>query len=263
MRIIDTHTHLYGETFEEDFDEVFERARTAGVEKMLLPNVDMDSVPEIKRAVDRYPDYLYPMMGLHPTSIDQGYKNQLKEIKDILFSAPEGYYIGVGEVGLDYYWDTTYKAQQQDAFAAQIEWSRELCLPLSIHTRSSIDDGVDIYKEAGEGKVRGAFHSFTGNAAELKRIENETNAFVGINGVVTFKNSFLREFLARNIPLDRVIIETDAPYLTPVPFRGKRNEPAYLVHIIRELALIYKESEKKVSSQLFVNSCKLFNLDPE
>lgn len=260
-RIIDTHTHLYGEAFKEDLPDVVERAMQSGISRMLLPNIDRSSFPELEESVRQFPEVLLPMMGLHPTSVDENYKEELAFVRAELQTPTLSRYYGVGEVGLDYYWDTTFKQHQQEAFATQIEWAKEYNLPLSIHTRSAVEDAIDIYKEAGEGRCSGVFHSFTGTAGELKRIDSETNAFVGISGVVTFKNSDLRDFLSRSIPLERVVIETDAPYLSPVPFRGKRNEPSYLHRIISELSIIYRKPEAEVSAQLLVNSVKLFNLE--
>lgn len=261
FRIIDTHTHLYGEAFKEDLPDVVERAMQSGISRMLLPNIDRSSFPELEESVRLFPEVLLPMMGLHPTSVDENYKEELAFVRAELQAPTLSRYYGVGEVGLDYYWDTTFKQHQQEAFATQIEWAKEYNLPLSIHTRSAVEDAIDIYKEAGEGRCTGVFHSFTGTAGELKRIDSETNAFVGISGVVTFKNSDLRDFLSRSIPLERVVIETDAPYLSPVPFRGKRNEPSYLHRIISELSIIYRKPEAEVSAQLLVNSVKLFNLE--
>ncbi|MDO4789585.1 MAG: TatD family hydrolase [Porphyromonas sp.] len=259
-RIIDTHTHLYGEAFEKDLADVLARATESGILYMLLPNIDKSTFAEFKASVQQFPEILLPMIGLHPTSVNDSYREELSFVRDELRSPSFPKYYGVGEVGLDYYWDKTFKRYQQEAFATQIEWAKEYNLPLSIHTRSAVEDAIDIYKEAGEGKCTGSFHSFTGTAGELKRIEQETNAFIGINGVVTFKNSDLRDFLARTMPIERVVIETDAPYLAPVPFRGKRNEPSYLNRIISELSLIYRKPEAEVSEQLLVNSLKLFNL---
>lgn len=256
MRIIDTHSHIYSEIFLEDLQSVVSRAKAICVEKILLPNIDVDSIVPLKETVKKYPNFFFPMMGLHPTSVGEDFKEQLAEVKK---EFDTNNYIAVGEIGIDLYWDKSYKKEQIQAFEEQLKWSVERNLPVSIHSREAIFEVIDSIKRVGEKSLRGVFHSFGGNSGELEAILNLKNFYIGINGVVTFKNSGLAETL-KNCPIEKIILETDAPYLAPVPYRGKRNEPAYLAFVLKTVSQIYGLSEVEISIITTTNAEKLFNI---
>lgn len=257
--IIDTHAHLYGEPFQDDLDAAVERAKGVGVERILLSNVDLESVAEISEVVERHPDICMPMIGLHPTSVEKNYPKQLKELREELEKAPERY-VAIGEIGLDYYWSRELVSEQKAAFSTQLEWSSEFQLPVSMHCREAIMDAIEVIKQVGASELRGVFHSFTGSREELEAILELENFMVGINGVVTFKNSNLGEVIRGVLPLERIVVETDCPYLSPVPKRGKRNEPSHLPHIIYKLAEVYEMDEKIVANRIYENSLRQFGL---
>lgn len=256
MRIIDTHAHLYLEEFDSDLDEVVERAKFIGVEKVLLPNIDETSILNLKRTVDKYPSFFIPMMGLHPTSVSDDWENQLEIIYNELNSSK---YIAIGEIGIDLYWDKSSKQRQITAFERQLEWSIDTKLPVAIHSRDAIPEVIQSIKNIGEKSIFGVFHSFGGSVAELERVLELENFYIGINGVVTFKKSGLSETLL-NCSLEKIVLETDSPYLAPVPFRGKRNQSGYLAEIIKKLAEIYTKTEKEVVETTTKNAYQLFNL---
>lgn len=256
MQIIDTHSHIYVSNFKEDIGEVIQRAKEAGVIKILLPNIDVESIDEVHDLVNLYPDYCIPMMGLHPTSVKEDWENQLAIIKK-QFDLHK--YIAVGEIGIDLYWDKTFIKEQQQAFEEQLRWSIEYDLPVAIHTREATNEAVECIKNIGEEKLRGVFHSFVGNETELASILALDNFYLGINGVVTYKNSNLREVLL-NTDLSKIIVETDSPYLPPVPYRGKRNESSYTLYIVNELAKIYNLPAEEVARITTENAKSLFNI---
>lgn len=256
MKIIDTHSHIYQEDFDKDIDEVILRAKTVGVDKILLPNIDTDSISRVHSLAEQYPEYCIPMMGLHPTSVGENWQQELDVIKK-QFSKRD--YIAVGEIGLDLYWDKTYKEEQIKAFEEQLRWSIEYDLPVVIHSRDAIYECVDCVKNIGTEKLKGVFHSFGGTVEELQAILALDNFLIGINGVVTFKNSTLSTVLL-NTDLSKIIVETDAPYLAPVPFRGKRNESSYTTKVIDKLAEIYSLSADEVATKTTENARKLFNI---
>ncbi|MDZ4840393.1 MAG: TatD family hydrolase [Bacteroidota bacterium] len=253
--MIDTHVHLYSDQFEPDLAEVIKRAKQAGISKCLMPNIDRDSVTGMMQIVTDYPDYCYPMMGLHPTDVKDNYKAELDYLySQIIPISP----IAIGEIGLDYYWDKLLIPQQKDAFATQIEWAQQLKLPIAIHTRDSIDDGIEMVTLAYAKKAfTGVFHCFSGNLDQAKQILELDNFYLGIGGVVTFKNGGLDKFIHK-IPLARVLLETDAPYLTPAPNRGKRNEPAMLNYVVEKLAILYSVSMHEIMQITTKNAEALF-----
>lgn len=257
MSIIDTHAHLFVEEFNEDLDSVVSRAKEAGVTKVLLPNISDDTIGDLKRCTARYPGFFYPMMGLHPTSVTKDWRRQLFWIHEELMQES---YIAVGEVGIDLYWDDSLKKEQVQAFETQLEWSREQGLPVSIHFRNATKEVVESIRRVGERSLRGVFHSFGGDREELEIIMSLGNFLIGVNGVVTFKNSGLADTL-RHCPHDRVILETDAPYLPPVPYRGKRNESAYLPFIVDKITEVWKMDRETVASITTRNANQLFGLD--
>lgn len=256
MKIIDTHSHIYSEEFDNDIEEVILRAKQVGVETILLPNVDVDSIVRLHSIADRYTDYCIPMMGLHPTSIGQDWLFQLEIIKQ-QFSKRS--YIAIGEIGLDLYWDRTYEKEQRQAFEEQLRWSIEYDLPVAIHSRDAILECVECIKNVGPEKLRGVFHSFGGSENELTEILGLENFLLGINGVVTFKNSTLSAVL-KQTDLSKIIVETDSPYLAPIPYRGRRNESSYTIKVAEKLAEIFGLSLNEVGEMTTENAIKLFGL---
>lgn len=256
MRIIDTHSHIYAEEFDHDTADIIHRAKSTGVEKILMPNIDTESIDRLHHLAETYPDYCIPMMGLHPTSIGESWESDLKEIKKQL---EQRKYIAIGEIGIDLYWDKTFEKEQKLAFEEQLRWSIECSLPVAIHSRDAIAECIACIKNVGAEQLRGVFHSFGGTEDELKDILSLKNFMMGINGVITFKNSTLSTVL-KNVDLSHLIIETDAPYLAPVPYRGKRNEPSYTIKVAEKLADIYNLSINEVGEITSANATKLFNL---
>lgn len=257
MRMIDTHAHLFEDDYLEDLEEVVLRATEAGVEKVLLPNIDENSIESVKSAVSKFPHIFKAMMGLHPTSVTDNWEIQLSKIKHELDSNNK--YIAIGEIGLDLHWDKSTLHIQQMAFEEQLKWSVDKNLPVSIHSREAIDQVIESIKNVDSKNIFGVFHSFGGNEDDLNNILSLDNFYIGINGVVTFKNSGLDKVI-KNCPLDKVVIETDSPWLTPVPNRGKRNESSYLTEIIKALSLIYEITESEVAERTTYNACKVFKI---
>lgn len=239
--MIDTHSHIYGPEFDDDRAEVLQRARLAGVDKVLLPNINEESIARMLQVAEEYPDMCYPMMGLHPEDV----KEDWAQVLDRMEMQLDGM-IAVGEVGLDFYWDTTFRKEQIEAFDRQICWAVERNLPLVIHMRKAEQELLEVMEHHKSDGLRGVFHCFGGSKETASRMLKHEGFVLGIGGVVTFKNSRLAETL-RHVPLDRIVLETDAPYLAPVPYRGKRNEPSYVAHVARFLSDIYNVSEEEVN----------------
>ena len=257
MNLIDTHSHIYSEEFDADLPEVIERARSVGITQIFLPNVDSSTMERMLNVCRDYRGYCYPMIGLHPTSVNENYEKELAVVERQL--AVSDLYIAVGEVGLDLYWDRTYLKEQIHAFDQQIQWALKYDLPLVIHSRDAFEQINDVMKFYKGTSLRGIFHSFTGTAEEANRLLEYDHFLLGINGVVTFKNSVLPETL-KSVPVERIVLETDAPYLTPVPFRGKRNESAHLKYTLMKVAEIYKQSPEFIAEQTSANALKVFGL---
>jgi TatD DNase family protein len=226
----DTHAHLYVSQFDQDRKATVERAIAVGVEKIALPNIDLTSLDDLFALCDVFPKTCMPMVGLHPCSVKEDYKAQLEKLEARLNERP---ICAIGEIGLDLYWDTTYKLQQEEALRIQCAWAQKMRLPIVIHSRESIDRNIEILTEL-ELTVPGVFHCFTGSISQAQKII-ELGFLLGIGGVLTFKNSNLDEVL-KEVDLEHIILETDAPYLAPVPFRGKRNESAYILEVGSKLA---------------------------
>lgn len=254
--IIDTHSHIYQEDFDSDINEVIARAKAAGVEKILLPNIDEESIHALLQISDQFPGYCYPMMGLHPTSVTLDWQQQLSAIKQE-FAKRE--YIAVGEIGIDLYWDKSLKEEQKQAFEEQLRWSIEYNLPVVIHSRDANKECIECVENVGANKLRGVFHSFGGTIEEMNKILSLGNFLLGVNGVVTFKNSGLADVLKEG-NLSNIIIETDAPYLSPVPYRGKRNEPAYTSFVVKKLSEVFDTTVNEVERITTENALKLFPL---
>lgn len=256
MYLVDTHTHIFSKDFDTDIEDVIRRAFAKGVEKLFLPNIDRDSIVRLVSLSNRYPELLYPMMGLHPTSIKGDYKEELSAIRKEL---EQRKYFAIGEIGIDLYWDRTYIQEQIIAFEEQLRWSIEFDLPVAIHTRNAFPEVFSSLQKVGTGQLRGVFHSFGGSPEELKEALSYPNFMLGINGVITYKNAHFRDYLAL-APLDRILLETDAPYLSPLPYRGKRNEPAYLIHVAQQLAEVYQVSVETVAEQTTENAKRLLGI---
>ncbi|MDR0733524.1 MAG: TatD family hydrolase [Dysgonamonadaceae bacterium] len=256
MYFVDTHTHIFLKEFDSDVHEVVRNATAAGVTRFCLPNIDLASIKRLHTLCDRYPEQCFPMMGLHPTTINRDFRKQLAGIENLF---GERKYIAVGEIGIDLHWDKTFLNEQVEAFEMQLRWSIERDLPVSIHAREAFSEVFESIHKVGVDRLRGVFHSFGGSRREMEEIVRLQNFMIGVNGVVTYKNADFRDYLAL-FPLERVLLETDAPYLTPVPHRGKRNEPTYLPHIAEKLSEIYGLSLETVAEKTTDNALRLFGL---
>lgn len=257
--IIDTHCHIDGEEFAEDREAVMQRAREAGVGKVFVPAIDLTTSERILQLCQQYPDYLYPMVGLHPEEVRADWREQLSAIKSIL-NSQMSIVNCIGEVGLDYYWSREFEQEQLEAFEEQVKWSVETQLPLMIHCRKAQNELVSIIKRYARDLPGGVFHCFTGNELEARELLQFDRFVLGIGGVLTFKKSHLPEVLPKVVPLDRIVLETDAPYMAPVPMRGQRNEPAYTLHVLRKLAEAYNVSEADIAAATNANVARIFNV---
>ena len=258
MNMTDTHTHLYLEQFDEDRKEVLERAREQGVKRFLIPAIDSYYYPRMFQLRDAYPDSVYLMAGLHPTHVKEDFEQELEVVREMLNSKD---FIAVGEIGIDLYWDRTFLKEQQIAFETQIGWAKEKSLPIVIHSRDSFDEIFEVLDKLHGPDLKGVFHCFTGSEPQAEQAIGY-GFKLGIGGVVTFKNGGIDKFL-KNIDPSHLVLETDSPYLAPKPFRGKRNESAYLTHIVAKLADIYGVSEERVAEITTQNANALFRLSEE
>ncbi len=235
MKLIDTHNHLYLEEFDPEQDALVDAALKSGIDTLLLPNVDLTTIDRMHNLCDRFPGFAYPMMGLHPTSVDEHYAEALKKTESYLGKRP---YCAIGEIGIDLYWDKTYLKEQKIVFEEQLKWSIDLRLPVAIHTRDAYLEVLESIHKVGADKLTGVFHSFTGTITDLKEIKKLKKFKLGINGVITFKNSKLSDTIL-STDINSIVLETDAPYLAPVPYRGKRNEPIYIWKTAEKVADTY------------------------
>lgn len=261
MYLIDTHTHVYDHQFSLDRNEAMQRALDAGIGMMLLPNVDAFTIAPMLQLHEQYPDCTRVMMGLQPEEVKEDYKEVLSMMeKELGEACPASrvQYVGVGEVGLDFYWDSTFEKEQLDAFETQLDWAKQLHLPLSIHCRNAFDKMVKILEHKQDGSLRGIMHCFTGTEEEAK-VYLELGFHLGLGGVTTYKNCDVKDYLP-SLPLDRIVLETDAPYLAPVPCRGKRNEPAFLVHTAQKIAEIFQMSLEDFAAVTTANVKILFQV---
>ena len=255
--LIDTHAHLYAEEFAEDLSEMMQRGNEAGLRAILLPNIDVSSIEPMEKLAAAYPQCIQ-MMGLHPTYVKENWKEELKTIEEKLFANPSQY-CAVGEIGMDLYWDKTFLEEQKQVFRTQIRWAKELKLPIAIHVRKAFDELFHMLDEEGTADLTGVFHCYTGSVEQVKKILTYKHFYFGIGGVLTYKNAGLQEVLP-HIPMNRLLLETDAPYLSPVPYRGKRNESSYVSEVAGKMVDILGVSideVKKVTSQ---NAIELFQL---
>jgi TatD DNase family protein len=255
MKFIDTHSHLFDTQFQQDISQVIQNAKNASIKACFLPNVDQDTIQPMISLHENYPDFCFPMLGLHPCSVNHNFENVLNE----MYKFFEKYtFWGIGETGLDYYWDKTFIKQQKEALMIQAEWAKIKNLPLILHTRDAMQDTIQLIKSCQNGNLKGIFHCFSGSYEQAKEII-KLGFYLGIGGVVTYKNTKLPETL-KKISLDYVVLETDSPYLSPVPNRGKRNEPAYIPIIAQKLAEVYECSLEKIAEVTTSNAKRLFNL---
>lgn len=256
---IDTHTHIYAEEFDADRAEVVARARAAGAEALLLPCIDEASIAPMLQLCADHPRFCFPMMGLQPEELPADPWPLLRKMKDLL-TAPNAPYVAVGEVGIDLYWDATRRAGQMEVFKEEAEWACALNLPLVIHCRAAHEEMLSVLRPLRERLHGGIFHCFGGTVEEARALLDFPDFFLGIGGVVTFKKSTLPAVLHAAVPLSRIVVETDAPYLTPAPHRGKRNEPAYIPFILEKLADIYETTTAEVARTTTENARRLFRL---
>ena len=265
---IDTHIHLDGEEFLEDLDQVVERATEAGADKLFVPGINLDSIKSVQAVCERFPEKCYPMIGLHPEDVKDDWEKVLDEMEKYISPHPSSFsphpsslipWIAIGEVGLDFYWSREFEKEQLLAFERQVQWAIKYNLPLMIHCRTAQNELLSILKKyASEPTLRGVFHCFTGNEQEAKRFLEYDNWMLGIGGVLTFKKSKLPETLRNAVPLSRIVLETDAPYMAPVPFRGKRNESSFIPYIINTLAEVYSTSAENIADITTQNAKTIF-----
>ena len=263
LQYIDTHCHLDGVEFAEDRDAVVQRAREAGCSKVFVPAIDQSSCRTVLDVCTRYPDFCYPMLGLHPEEVRANWREQLLAIKNIIeFKVQSSMFnvLAIGEVGLDYYWSREFEEEQLEVFEEQVRWSVRKRLPLMIHCRKAQNEMVTILKKYAGVLPGGVFHCFTGNEQEARQLLEFDRFVLGIGGVLTFKKSHLPEVLSACVPLDRIVLETDAPYMAPVPQRGQRNEPAFIRHVITRLAEAYGVTEEEVCQQTNQTVARIFSL---
>ena len=253
MEWIDTHAHIYDAKFKEDIEDILDRCQEADVHQIYMPNIDHTTIDDMLELERRFPTQCIPMMGLHPGSVKKDFEKELYLVEEWL---DQRSFAAVGEIGLDYYWDTTFKEQQQEAFRIQIELAKKHRLPIVIHTRDSFDDAMQLVEALNSDDLTGIFHCFTGTAAEAQRIV-EAGFYMGLGGVSTFKNSGLNEIIPHLDP-SRIVLETDSPYLTPTPHRGKRNEPSYIPLIGKKIAEFTKSDLEEIAEKTTHNARKLF-----
>lgn len=254
---IDTHSHLDAPEFDDDLEAVIQRAKEAQVETIIIPATNLASLDRIEQICSQHPGYLYPMIGLHPEEIDNDYQQQLDQIHQRLDQNPERY-VAIGEVGLDLYWDDTYAMQQTDAFEQQIGWAIQYHKPLMIHARNAHSQLIEIMERHRADNLSGVFHCFSGTVEEAQQLLSFPNFKLGIGGVLTFKKSTLPEVLRQAVPLSRIVLETDAPYLAPTPHRGKRNESAFLSATATHLSAIYGIKTENIALKTKKNAFFLF-----
>lgn len=258
IQFIDTHTHLDGTEFDADRDEVMERARAAGVSKVFLPAIDLKSVETVLAVSRKYEGYAYPMIGLHPEEVGADWENVLQRMREYI--VPGHSFIAIGEVGLDFYWTRDNEREQLAAFERQVEWSVETRLPLMIHCRKAQNEMAAVMRRYQNELPGGVFHCFTGNEKEAEQLLEFQKFVLGIGGVLTFKKSHLPEVLPASVPLSRIVLETDSPYMAPVPKRGERNESAYVEFVLKRLAEAYGVEDEEVARQTNENVERVFRI---
>lgn len=257
MLLTDTHAHLYSSKFDSDREAMIRRAIDSGVARLFLPAIDTESHDQLEQLADAWPEHCFPMMGLHPTSVAP--ESAEKEFAEIVVRHAKRKFVAVGEIGIDLYWDKTHLALQQEIFAKQVDLAKQLQLPVAIHSRSAFNECYGIVKEKQDGTLKGVFHCFSDGIAEAEKVVALGGFWMGIGGVLTFKNSGLDK-VVEHFPLEHFVLETDAPYLAPVPHRGQRNESAYTLHVAQRMAEIKKISVEEVAAITTDNSRRLFGV---
>jgi TatD DNase family protein len=255
MLLTDTHTHLYYETDDKKRVELINRCHANGIGRLFLPNVDASSVPLVSSLVKSFPDVCFPMLGLHPCSVKEGWENELNQVKE---AVQQQKIVAVGEIGIDLYWDKTTLSEQIEAFAAQIKWAKSLKLPIVIHCRDAFNEVFEVLQQEQDENLRGIFHCFTGTIEQAEKVVG-LGFYLGIGGVVTYKNAGLDKVVAQ-IDLRHIVLETDSPYLTPVPHRGKPNESSYLIYIARKVAELHQTDLETVADITTENSRRIFGV---
>lgn len=255
--LIDTHSHLFLEEFAEDLEAVIERAQIAGVSHIFMPNIDSTTIESLLGVCSRYENYCFPMIGLHPTSVNENYHSELDVVLRELKSDKK--YVAIGEVGMDLYWDKTYEKEQAAVLSKQLEWALDFDLPVVIHCRDAFDSICEVLRKFCGSSLRGIFHSFTGTAAEAMYLMEHFDFLLGINGIVTFKKSTIPDVL-KVIPLEKIVLETDSPYLAPVPCRGRRNESANVKYVLLKVAEIYGKTPEEVAKITSESALKVFGM---
>jgi TatD DNase family protein len=253
MFIIDTHCHIYLPEFAQNMAEIIERSEKEGVRQFYLPAIDSETTGNLLKLEAAWPGKCFAMMGLHPCYVKENYDEELRKAGEWLAKRK---FAAVGEIGLDFYWDKTFTDQQYDAFKRQVQWAKDYRIPIVIHSRNATQECIDVVKELHDERLSGIFHCFSGTIEQARQVI-ELGFYMGIGGVLTYKNSGLAEVVA-DIPMDYIVLETDAPYLTPVPFRGKRNEPAYLKYVVQKLADVKGISIEEVAATTTRNAQKIF-----
>jgi TatD DNase family protein len=256
MTLIDTHAHLYVDDFQRDRQNIIDRALAGGVQKIYLPAIDSSELENLLSLEKAFPGHCFPMMGLHPCSVKENFEEELQVVEQQL---RQRRFAAVGEVGLDFHWDLSFVDQQYEAFRRQVDWAKELKLPVVIHSRKSLDECIGVISEKQHGALTGIFHCFSGTAEQGRRAI-ELGFYLGIGGVITYKNAGLAEVLAE-LPLESMVLETDAPYLTPVPHRGKRNESSYLKYVAQKLAEVKGVSVEEVAAVTTANAENIFRIE--
>lgn len=255
MNLIDTHAHIYLDEFDKDRDEVLQRAKAKGVNKIMMPAIDSATHKSMLNLQSKFPDTCLSMMGLHPCSVKENFLMELQIVTDYLGLRK---FIAMGEIGLDFYWDISFKKQQYEAFSRQLDWAIQFDIPVSVHSRNATEDCISVIREHQKGKLKGVFHCFSGTQSQAQELI-ELGFYLGVGGVVTFKNAGLDHTL-KEIDMKHIILETDSPYLAPAPFRGKRNESSYICQVAAKLAEIKNLTPEEIASITTANAEKLFGL---
>lgn len=255
MGIIETHAHLYSSQFDEDRNELIDRAIEEGIEKFLMPNVDSKSIERMLEVEKKYPNVCLPMMGLHPCSVGENFETELKIVEQWLAKRS---FVAIGEIGMDLHWDLTFLEQQKEAFKIQVEWAKQYKLPIAIHARKANEELLNILENMSLEGLKGVFHCFSGTVEDAKRVK-DLGFYLGIGGVITFKNGGLDKVL-EEVGYDKLLLETDCPYLAPMPFRGKRNEPAYINNVAHKLAELSGKSYAEMVEMTKQNAFELFGV---
>lgn len=253
--LIDTHTHIYSQEFDTDIDEVIERSLQNDIHKLFMPNIDSSSIKPMLDLSNRYKQICYPMMGIHPTSVNTDFQEELEVIE---YWLDKHKFIAIGEIGIDMYWDQTFREEQEYVFRQQLKYAQQLNLPVVIHTRDSFDIAFENILKENNGNLKGVFHCFTGTVKQANKVL-DMGFKIGVGGVITFKNSGIAELVSQLKPHD-IVLETDAPYLAPVPFRGKRNESSYLKHIAQKVAEVFELPLEQIEDITSQTALELFNL---